>query len=144
MSDPGAPPRPRARAWWRWVAGIAVGAIVLAVLFSHHHELSGARARLAHLSWGWYGVVLGAEALSLVAFAALQRFVLRVAGPAPRLSRLLAISLANNAIALTVPGEPVVSSAYRYRRYRDAGVDGPGSAWVVITVIVVQAVGMTS
>lgn len=144
MSDPGGPSRPRARAWWRWALGVVVGAVVLAVLLSHEGELSGARSRLAHLNWGWYGVVAAAEAASILAFAGLQEFVLRVAGPSPRLSRLFAVSVASNAIALTVPGEPVVSSAYRYRRYRDASADGPGSAWAIVTVIVVQAVGMTS
>jgi putative heme transporter len=56
---------------------------------------------------------------------------------------LMILSLANDAIANSVPGEPVVSSAYRYRYYRRQGASGAVAGWTVFMVLIAQAIGMS-
>jgi uncharacterized protein (TIRG00374 family) len=53
------------------------------------------------------------------------------------------LTLANAGIAGTIPGEPVVSSAYRYRFYRRRGTSGTVAGWTIFTVLVAQAIGMS-
>lgn len=133
----------RGRPLVRYIAGVALGVVVLAVLLSRKGELAGASTRLAHLDWRWAGAALGAEALSLFAYAVLQRVVLAAAGPRVGLGALYAITLANNAIALTIPGEPVFSIAFRFRQYRQRGASAAGAAWSIVTLIVAQAIGLS-
>ncbi len=138
-----AEPRITGRLVARWALGLVAGAVVLVVLFSHRGDFAGASHRLAHLRAGGALAALGAEALSLACFAALQRVVLDSGGARLGLGELYAISLANDAIALSVPGEPAVSSVYRYRQYRQRGASASASAWVIITVMVAQAAGLS-
>jgi uncharacterized protein (TIRG00374 family) len=56
---------------------------------------------------------------------------------------LFLLSLANDAIACTVPGEPAVSSAYRYRYYRRRGASGASAGWTIFTILIAQAIGMS-
>jgi putative heme transporter len=127
----------------RYVAGVAIGIIVLVVLFSQRDDLVSVWHQLAHLNWTWALCAVSAEAASILAFSYLQQRVLAAAGAAVSLASLMAISLANNAIALTVPGEPVVSGAFRFRQYRRHGADGATSGWVILTVIIAQAIGLS-
>ena len=59
------------------------------------------------------------------------------------LAPLTLVSMANNAIAYTVPGEPAVSSAYRYRFFRRHGASGASSGWTILTILIAQAIGMS-
>jgi uncharacterized protein (TIRG00374 family) len=86
---------------------------------------------------------VAAEAMSLWTFACLQHRVLRLAGAIIPTPALMILSLANDAIASTVPGEPVVSSAYRYRYYRRHGASGAAAGWTVFMVLIAQAIGMS-
>jgi putative heme transporter len=128
----------------RYIAGIGIGVIVLVVLFTQRDDLAAAWHQLAHLDWTWAVAAIGAELTSVLSFAFLQRRVLRNVGTDIGLAPLVAVSLANNAIALTVPGEPAVSSAFRYRQYRRRGASGAVAGWTILTVIIAQAVGMSA
>lgn len=129
--------------WWRYALGLVIGAVVLAVLFSRRGDFTGASHRLANVRPLGAVAAVAAEALSLLCFAALQRVVLATSGARLRWGALYAVSLANDAIALSVPGEPAVSSVYRYRQYRARGASAAGSAWTILTVIVAQAIGLS-
>lgn len=138
-----AAPRMTGRLLARWAGGLVVGAVVLVVLFAHRGDFAGASHRLAHLRAGDALAALVCEALSLACYAALQRVVLASGGARLGFGELYAITLANDAIALSVPGEPAVSSLYRYRQYRRRGASAAASAWAIITVIVAQAIGLS-
>ncbi len=56
---------------------------------------------------------------------------------------LFLLTMANDAIANTVPGEPAVSSAFRYRYYRRRGADGASAGWTIFTILIAQAIGMS-
>ena len=91
---------------------------------------------------GRRGAVL-AEALSIVGYGYLQQRVLRWGGAELSLASLTLVSIANNAIAYTVPGEPAVSSAYRYRFFRRHGASGASAGWAILTILIAQAIGMS-
>jgi putative heme transporter len=132
----------------RYVLGIAIGILVLFLLFGRRHELVAAWHQLSRVGAGWQGTgwvvaAAAAEAASLWVFALLQRTVLRLAGASVAMPGLFLLTMANDAIANTVPGEPAVSSAFRYRYYRRRGADGASSGWTIFTILIAQAIGMS-
>ncbi len=145
MSYEVAAPRPRRAVVTvlRYLVGVLVGIVVVVLLFGKRGDLTAARHELGHLDVGWAGAAVLAESASLTAFGFLQHRVLRLAGARLPLPGLLVLSLANDAIAGTVPGEPAVSSAYRYRYYRQRGADAAAAGWTVFTILVAQAIGMS-
>src|ERR1700691_6405095 len=127
----------------RYVVGIAIGIVVLVVLVSQRGDLVSVWHQLARVNWAWAIAAVAAEATSILAFSFLQQRVLAASGASIGLASLMAISLANNAIALTVPGEPVVSGAFRFRQYHRRGADDAASGWAILTVIIAQAIGLS-
>jgi uncharacterized protein (TIRG00374 family) len=128
----------------RYLLGVAIGIVVLALLFGRRGEFVAAVRQLAGAHPGWVAAAVGSEALSLLAYARLQQRALGLAGTAVPLPGLFLLALANDAIACTVPGEPAVSSGYRYRYYRRRGASAAGAGWTVFTILVAQAVGMSA
>jgi putative heme transporter len=127
----------------RYVAGLVVGFAVLAVLVGKRGDLAAARHQFGHFDAAWAAAAVLAESASVAAYGYLQHRVLRMAGARLPLPGLLALSLANDAISITVPGEPAVSSAYRYRYYRRGGASAAGAGWTIFTILVAQAIGMS-
>jgi uncharacterized membrane protein YbhN (UPF0104 family) len=145
MPDEQAAPRARVsrKDVIRYLIGLLIGAVVLVVLFGKRGDLVAARHQLGHLDVRWLAAGIAAESASLLTFAWLQRRVLRLSGSIVALPGLFLLTMANDAIANTVPGEPAVSSAYRYRWYRRNGASGPSAGWTVFTILIAQAIGMS-
>jgi putative heme transporter len=131
------------RAAVRYVLGLLLGLLVLVLLFGKRGELVAAWRQLGHVDLRWLAAAVAAEAASLWMFAYLQHHVLRLSGAWVPMPALYLLALANDAIANTVPGEPAVSSAYRYRYYRRRGASGASAGWTVFTILVAQAIGMS-
>jgi uncharacterized protein (TIRG00374 family) len=127
----------------RYLLGAVLGVVVLLLLAGKRGELAAAWRQLGQVSAAWLVAAAAAQALSLLAFAYLQRRVLHYSGTRVPMGGLTILTLANNAIASTVPGEPAVSSAYRYRYYRRWGASGASAGWTVFTILVAQAIGMS-
>jgi putative heme transporter len=127
----------------RYALGIALGVFILILLVGKRGEFSGAVHHLDNLNYGWESGAVSAEVLSIVGYGYLQRKVLQWSGAELSLSSLTLVSLANNAIAYTVPGEPAVSSAYRYRFFRRRGASGASAGWSILTILIAQAIGMS-
>jgi uncharacterized protein (TIRG00374 family) len=127
----------------RYLLGVLLGIAVLVVLFGQRGELTAAGHQFRHLDAGWVAAAVLAEGMSVAGYAFLQRRVLRLAGCGIAWPGLLALSLANDAIANTLPGGPAVAGAYRYRHYRQHGASGAGAGWTIFTVLVAQAIGMS-
>ncbi len=127
----------------RYVLGVLIGVLILFLLFGKRSQLTASWHQLGRVSIGWVGAAVTAEATSLWAFAFLQRRVLRLSGTRIRLPALYLLTLANDAIANTVPGETAVSSAYRYRYYRRRGASGASAGWTIFTILIAQAIGMS-
>ena len=127
----------------RYAVGVGLGAFILLLLVGQRGEFSGALHHLDHLNYAWASGAVLAEVLSIVGYGFLQQKVLRWSGAAISLRSLTLVSLANNAIAYSVPGEPAVSSAYRYRFFRRHGASGASAGWTILTILIAQAIGMS-
>jgi hypothetical protein len=127
----------------RYALGLAVGVSILLLLVGKRGELTAALRHLDHLNYGWETCAVLAEALSIVGYGYLQKKVLHWGGAEISLASLTLVSIANNAIAYSVPGEPAVSSAYRYRFFRRHGASGASSGWAILTILIAQAIGMS-
>jgi len=129
----------------RYALGIVVGVVVLWLLIGRRSELVAAVRQLGSASPLWIAAAIGAEALSMLGYAVLQWHVLRLAdaGSAVPLPGLFLLTLGNAAINCTVPGEPAVSSGYRYRYYRRRGASSAAGGWTVFTILIAQAIGMS-
>jgi putative heme transporter len=127
----------------RYVLGVIVGIVVLALLVGKRAEFSAATRELGHLDIGWLVAAVSAEAASLWSFAYLQHWILRLAGTRIGTTALFPIALANDAIANTVPGEPAISSAYRYRLYRRRGATPASAGWSIFTTLISLALAMS-
>ncbi len=130
------------RAWWRYVIGVGFGVLVLVLLFTRRGDFTSAirQVRDADVSWLLAAVVVQASSLWL--FTELQHHLLRVARTPLGRPSLFALTLANDAISNTVPGEPAVSSAYRYRFYRHRGASAASAGWTIFTTLISLAMGM--
>ncbi len=140
---PAAPSRRRRAELIRYLIGIAVGAGVLVLLAGRRGELAAAWHQLSRVDGGWVAGAVAAETGSLLGYALLQHRVLRAAGAVVRVRALFLLTLANDAIACSVPGEPAVSSAYRYRWYRRRGASPAAAGWAIFTILIAQAIGMS-
>jgi putative heme transporter len=127
----------------QYALGVAVGALILVLLADKRGEFVAAIRHLNHLNLSWAIGAIVVEALSIAGYGFLQQRVLRWSGAELTLVSLTLVSLANNAIAYTVPGEPAVSSAYRYRFFRRHGASGASAGWTILTILIAQAIGMS-
>jgi uncharacterized protein (TIRG00374 family) len=127
----------------RYVLGVLLGIAALVVLFGQRGDLAAARHQFRHLDIGWVTASVLAEGASLAGFGVLHRRVLRLAGARIALPGLVALSLANEAIANTVPGGPALSCFYRYRYFRQRGATEATSGWTIFTVVIAQSLSMS-
>jgi uncharacterized protein (TIRG00374 family) len=128
----------------RYGVGVVIGIVVLVLLVGRRGELTAAARQISDASPAWVAAAIGAESMSLLGYARLQQRVLHHAGAIIPLSGLFLLSLANDAVNCTVPGEPAVSSAYRYRYYRRRGASAASAGWTIFTILIAQAVGMSA
>ena len=126
--------RRRRLAWHavRVLVGLGLAAVAVFVVGGRTDEVHGAAALLTHARWPWLAVAVPAEAASLLAYAALERRLLR-AGDAPvPLRSLLHITLAGNAIQNSLPGGPAWAAGYAFGQFRRRGADAVLASWTLL------------
>ena len=118
---------------WRaalWiVAALLATVLVTAMVVTRRDELTRITALLRRANWSWVAVAAGAEALSLLAVAAIQQMLLRSGGVAIRLRTLLVIALASSAISNSLPGGVAWANIYSFRQLRRRGADPVRAIW---------------
>jgi uncharacterized protein (TIRG00374 family) len=122
--------------WVRAVVGVVLAVVIAAEIAWLVPHVSDAADALAHPIWGWIGVALLAEWVSMVMFARLQRSMIQVGGVRVRLLRAIATSFAANAMSVTLPAGKIVSTAYLFRRMRSWGA---GASLVTFGLVVTAA-----
>ena len=130
---------------WRYarpVLSLGLLAVAVVVLLGRKGELSGTASSFRHIDAEWVVLGVAAEALSMICFALIGRRLLEEARAPLRLGPLLAITLAGNAVANSLPAGPAFGAAYAYRRYHERGVPEIVSGWVVLAVSVLGAAGL--
>ena len=112
------------------VLTLAAAAVLAAV--EHRSELEEAGAMLGRLDGRWVVVAVAAEAVSMVVFALLQRRLLRAGGVEVDLAPMLGITLAGNAMAMSLPGGAAWSATWAFGQLRRRGAERALAAWVVL------------
>jgi putative heme transporter len=142
-------------AWWRagvrrvWPVGkyvIGLGLAVLAFyqLTGHSSELAETSTALGRLRWGWVLLASAAEAGSFLAFALLQRKMLRAGGVGVAIGSAAAITLAANAIANSIPAGSVIAPVYTFRQFRHRGADQALAGWSVVATFAAESVTLAA
>jgi putative heme transporter len=134
--DPAAPRRRRAAWIHNPLVLTAIVVIVLAVLVSRLHSTEhDLVTAYRHLSWArfpWLLLALGAEAVSFLCYALVQRSLLLAGGA--RLTRRTMVALAVAATGLTnlVPGGTAPASGWLVKQYRRREIPMPLALWAVL------------
>jgi uncharacterized membrane protein YbhN (UPF0104 family) len=118
----------------RVVVELGVVGLVVVLLVRRRGTLQGLGELLQQLRWQWVAVAIVVEAASVVALARLQRWLLRIGGVQPGLWSLVAVTLASNAIAISLPVGVALAEGYLFQQYRRKGADAPLAAWVELAV----------
>ncbi|MFI0354111.1 lysylphosphatidylglycerol synthase transmembrane domain-containing protein [Actinomadura sp. 9N407] len=138
---PAGPLRSR-RALLHWC--LAIAAVLLLVLFRDRLPDFGAMwhaATRAHPAW--IAVIVLAEAISMGAFARLQRRLLRIGGIRMTLRRAFAVTYAGNALSTTLPAGPAVSVVYTFRQFRRSGATAQLATAVILIGGVITSAAYT-
>ena len=113
----------------RIVAVLAATVFVTVMVVTRRDELTGITTLLRRANWTWVAVAVGAEAVSLLAVAAIQRMLLRAGGVVIGLRTMVVIALASSAISNSIPGGVAWSNVYSFRQFRRRGADPVLAAW---------------
>ena len=136
------PARPRrTRRIWRatyYTVGLILAGLAVWSISGRSGELLGADAYFRRLRWDWVLAAAAAEVASFVAFAGVQRRLLRAGHVRAPLLSMTALTVAGTAIQNTVPGGVVLTTAFVFRRYRRYGADETLAGWVIVSVAVVS------
>lgn len=133
--------RPRLRAAGRAARLVAIGVILAGcavALYAEWPTIEKGASVFRHASLPWVAAGIGAECVSMAAFALLQRQLLRAGNTRLTFGSLMAISYTGNAITSAVPvAGSGVALAYSQRQFRARGADPArvGMALVVAGVI---------
>jgi uncharacterized protein (TIRG00374 family) len=114
-------------------AGVAVVVIVLGVeIFLVSPYLGRAVHSLRHPGLWWVALAVGAELVSMAAFARLQRRMLFTGGVRVSMPRMLSLTYAANAVNATLPAGFALSSGYAFRRFRGWGASAPLAGFTLL------------
>ncbi|HET9691870.1 MAG TPA: lysylphosphatidylglycerol synthase transmembrane domain-containing protein [Acidimicrobiales bacterium] len=107
-------------------------AVGVGVAVSRRGQIGQAFSRLGHPAWGWLLVAVVFQASSMVAFARLQRWLLRCGGIRVRLRDMVEITLAGNALSTSIPGGAAFAAGWIWGQLRRRSVDRVLAGWVVL------------
>lgn len=110
---------------------VALGAGIGAA-WTRRSQLRHAIDKLGHPAWGWLFAALVAQAVSMVVFARLQRWLLRCGGVRVRLRDMVEITLAGNALSTSLPGGAAWAAGWVWGQLRRRSVDRVLAGWVVL------------
>ncbi len=127
----------------RVAVALAVVAVLAVELIAVAPHLAGARSALAHPSWVWLAVAVLSELWSMVFFARVQRRILDAGGVRIGIRKAVAVTFAANAMSVTLPAGPVVSTGYTFRRMRAWGASAPVIAWGMLASGVLSTAALT-
>ncbi|MGH9127609.1 MAG: lysylphosphatidylglycerol synthase transmembrane domain-containing protein [Acidimicrobiales bacterium] len=132
-------------AWWRWLRrGIeaAVAGAGIYAIFEARHQLAAGAGLLGHLAWPWVVAACAAELASMVAFARVQRWLLRAGGVPLGLVPMVEITFAGNALSVSLPGGVAWGAGYAFEQLRRRGANRILAVWVVLAAGALDALAL--
>lgn len=142
---PSSPADHRAGSAWRWTrraVTLALLAVAVVTVVSEWPTLQSAAGQLRHLDWRTLRWGLYAEALAMVAFAQLTRLLLRAGGVRLRLGAMIGLTLASNAVSLSLPGGPAWAVTFSFDQLRRRGVRRSLSAYALAVTWILSAAAL--
>ena len=107
-------------------------AVLVSVIVIARHTLADSLHVLAHLNWGWFLLAMASEAVSLTSFGLSRTLLVRVNGRRTRLSSVMVITYAANALSISVPfAGAELAMVFSYRQFRRYGVDAATTGWTL-------------
>jgi hypothetical protein len=139
------PPRPRARRrWLHWVlAPIVLGAGTVTII-DQWGTLSQAVNQLHHLDWRFVRWSIYAEVGSILAFALLWARLLRARETRLSLGSIIAVTLAGNALLVSLPGGLAWSTTFSFNALRRRGVTRAVATRVLVVSTVLSIVALAT
>jgi hypothetical protein len=126
----------------RWIVLFGLLALAAVTVASQWGTLESAFGRLGHLHWRNLRWAIYAEALAMIAFAQLTRLLLRAGGVNLRMGSMIGLTLASNAVALTLPGGPAWAVTFSFEQLRRRGVRRSLTAYALTVTWVMSAVAL--
>ncbi|MGI8491846.1 MAG: lysylphosphatidylglycerol synthase transmembrane domain-containing protein [Acidimicrobiales bacterium] len=127
----------------RYVVGLGLAGVAAWAVAGKSDELSGSSEYLENLRWVWVVAAAAAEAASYLAFASLQRRLLRAGGVDIPKRSILGITLAGNAIQNSLPAGVVLAAAYAFRQFRRFRADEVLAGWVIVAMTAASVITLT-
>lgn len=128
--------------WARWIVSAVLLTVAITTIVSEWGTLESALDRLGDLRWGDLRWAIYAEGLAMIAFAQLTRLLLRAGGVNLGLGSMIGLTLASNAVALTLPGGPAWAVTFSYNQLRRRGVRRALTAYALTLTWLMSAVGL--
>lgn len=115
--------------------GVQLAAVgVVAFVFYRERDLFlGFKEALSRVVWFWLVAAFVAEMASILPLAEAQRAILRVGGVEVPRTRMALITLASNAISMSVPTGVALAEGYSYKQYRHFGGEPEDVAWAELS-----------
>lgn len=121
--------------WVNWAKRLLTVVLLAAAAwaaFERRSQISDAGGLLSRTTAWWIVAAVAAEVLSMVAFARLQRWLLKAGGVRVRLVEMVEIILAGNALSSSLPGGPAWSAAWAFGQLRRRGANRVLAGWVLV------------
>lgn len=120
----------KARARWM-VTGLTAVILVAEMVFVAP-RLGAMGSALTHPHWGLMTLAVLSEAVSMLAFGLLQQRLLHVGGVAVSIRRMMPMTLGANAVSVTLPAGPLLSTGYTFGRLRRFGASAALATWSLL------------
>lgn len=121
--------------WLTWAKRLLTVVVLAAAAwaaFERRSQISDASGMLSRTTAWWIAAAVAAEVLSMVAFARLQRWLLRAGGVRVGLVEMVEIILAGNALSSSLPGGPAWSATWAFGQLRRRGANSVLAGWVLV------------
>ena len=131
----------------RWLITVAVALATVGyvtwLVVADGDQIDRALLRFQGAALRWLVAAVVLEACSQLAASLMQRRLISAAGTDMALRHAVGLVLAQNAIGLSVPGGPVLATAYGFRQLRRRGTDPAAASWVIAASNVVTGLAVT-
>jgi len=124
----------------RSIVEIALAVVAGYAIFTQRHNFALAIGLFARLRWGWVGIAILSEMASMGAFARMQRWLLRIGGITLHLFAMVEITLAGNAISVSLPGGVAWSTVWALEQLRRRAAPRHLVVWVLVVSGVLSSV----
>lgn len=121
------------RFWARRAFEVTVVALAAVFVIRRIPKLAAVATLVSQVHWEWLIVGGAAEVLSILSLSLLQQRLIDASGTGVSFSRMIPITLASNAVAMSIPAGVLVAEGYVFRQYRRVGASQAGAAWAELS-----------